>query len=338
MKKDRFMKLIIPMAGRGTRVRPHSHVRPKPLLHVRGQSIVERIVSTFDRVLPVHLDEAVFIMGPDFGRDVYAALQDVCDRYEVCARFAVQPFAGGTAHAVHVAAEHLCGEGIVAFADTLFEVEPGVRLEGVDVLAWVKHVEDPSRFGIAVRENGKVVELIEKPSEPISNEALIGLYYVRDLADLARVIQEVIDDDLRGKGGEFQLTDVFDRMLKRGDVFETTPVTEWLDCGTIPALRETTWHVLETEAGDVHRGEVVDSVILEPAYVGEGARVVDSVVGPYVSIEAGANIRRSVLRRSIVFPHATIEGAVLEDSLVGGHARVRPGAWVLNVGDHAEID
>jgi glucose-1-phosphate thymidylyltransferase len=332
-----FMKLIIPMAGRGTRVRPHSHVTPKPLINVRGRNMVERIVDTFNRVLPAKLDEGVFVLGPDFGEEVYTALREICEHHGMTASFAVQETAEGTAHAVYAAEEHLDGDGIVVFADTVFDMEPGVDLEGADVVAWVKHVDDPSRFGVAVREDEKIVSFVEKPSEPISNEALIGIYYVRDLAALKEAIGGLIQDDVRGKGGEFQLTDAFDRMLKGGDVFTTASVTEWLDCGTIPALQETTRLILEKEQDDGAGGDVENSVLIEPVYIGPGARVVDSIVGPHVSIESGATVRGAVLKRSIVFSEATVENVVLDDSLVGRHAVVSPGASSLNVGDHSEI-
>lgn len=331
------MKLIIPMAGRGTRVRPHSHVTPKPLLHVKGRSMVERIVDTFNRVLPRGLDEGVFILGPDFGAEVREELREICERHGMEAHFGVQERAQGTAHAVLCAGDHLAGDGIVVFADTLFDMEPGVALEGADVVAWVKHVEDPSRFGVAVREEERIVELVEKPKELISNEALIGIYYVNELAKLREEIEHLIEHDVRGVGGEFQLTDAFDRMLKEGLVFKTAGVTEWLDCGTIPALLETTRVILDKEGEDLRQGEVEDSVIHEPVYIGPGARVVGSVVGPYVSIEAGAEVHRSVVRGSILFREARIEGAMLEDSLIGQHAEVRSEPYTLNVGDHSEV-
>lgn len=331
------MKLIIPMAGRGTRVRPHSHVTPKPLLPVKGKSMVERIVDTCNRVLPRHLDVGVFVLGPDFGEEIRAQLRDICVRHHLEAYFAVQPVAEGTAHAVYCAGDHLEGEGLVVFADTLFEMEPNVDLEAADVVMWVKEVEDPRRFGVAVREGDRVVALVEKPSEPISHEALIGIYYVRDLGLLRRYIQQLIDEDLRGHGREFQLTDAFDRMLKDGYVFKTATVTEWLDCGTIEALMETTKYFLHKERDTLRQGVVENSILHEPVYVGPGARVVDSVVGPNVSIEAEAEVRGSVVRDSILFAHARVEEAVLVDSLVGQYARVHGRPQRLNIGDHSNV-
>lgn len=331
------MKLVIPMAGRGTRVRPHSHVTPKPLINVKGKSMVERIVDTFNSVLPTNLEEGVFVLGPDFGEEIYDQLREICDRHGMKASFGVQEQAEGTAHAVHCAGDHLEGDGIVVFADTVFYMEPGVDLSEADVVAWVKHVDDPSRFGVAVREGEKIVRFVEKPKELISNEALIGIYYVKDLARLRKVIGKLMEDEVRGAGGEFQLTDAFDRMLKQDALFKTASVTEWLDCGTIPALMDTTRHILDRENDDLRHGEVENSVIIDPVYVGPGARIVNSVVGPHVSVEAGAEIRGSVIRGSIVFADGKVENAALENSLIGRSAVVQPQPQQINVGDHSEI-
>ena len=332
------MKLIIPMAGRGTRVRPHSHVTPKPLLNVKGRNLVERIVDTFNRVLPRGLDEGVFVLGPDFGEGIRQQLRDICERHDMEARFGIQETAEGTAHAVQCAgADNLQGEGIVVFADTLFDMEAGVDLEGSDVVAWVKHVDDPSRFGVAVREGERVVELVEKPSEPVSNEALIGIYYVKDFSFLKEKIDALIEDDERGKGGEFQLTDAFDRMLQEGATFKTASVTEWMDCGTIPALLNTTKYILSEEDENLHQGTVENSVIHDPVYIGPGATVKDSVVGPDVSIEADAEVENAVVSGSILFQSSRVERAVLTDSLVGRYAEVRDEAGVVNIGDHSVV-
>ncbi len=331
------MKLIIPMAGRGTRVRPHSHVTPKPLLPVCGKSMVERIVNTFSTVLPRPITEGVFILGPDFGQEVRDSLTDICQRHDASASFGVQDVALGTAHAVGCAGDKLEGEGIVVFADTLFFMEPGVDLSDSDVVAWVKHVEDPSRFGVAVREGDKIVALVEKPKELISTEALIGIYYVRDLAMLRDAIQYLFDNEITGFGGEYQLTDAFDRMLKEDRVFRTATVTDWLDCGTIEALAETTRFIIRREKHPIPEGSVEGTVVHQPVYVGEGVRIVGGEIGPETSIESGATISNSVLKAGIVFADATISNSNLSDSLVGQSARVEGFTGVLNIGDHSEV-
>ncbi len=332
------MKLIIPMAGRGTRVRPHSHVTPKPLLPVCGKSMVERIVDTFSAVLPRPITEGVFILGPDFGQDVRDALTDICERHNAKASFAVQSPALGTAHAVSCAGDALEGEGIVVFADTLFFMEPGIDLADSDVVAWVKHVDDPSRFGVAVREGDRIVELVEKPKELISTEALIGIYYVKDLARLRKEIQYLMDNDVTGHGNEYQLTDAFDRLLKDGCIFRTASVTEWLDCGTIEALSDTTRFLIRYQQPAIPEGTVVDAVIHEPVYIGPGARIEGGEIGPETSVEAGAQITNSVVRHGIVFSDATISDSNLTDSLVGRSARVHGFSGRCNIGDHSDIE
>lgn len=331
------MKLIIPMAGRGTRVRPHSHVTPKPLLNVCGKSMVERIVDTFMDVLPRPLDEGVFILGPDFGPEVRDALRKICERHEMEAHFSVQSVARGTGHAVACAEDHLEGEGIVVFADTLFYMDSGVDLSDADVVAWVKHVDDPSRFGVAVREGDRIVRLVEKPKELISTEALIGIYYVKELKRLRESIQFLFDEELTGFGDEYQLTDAFDHMLKSDSVFKTATVTAWLDCGTIEALYETTMEIISREKPAVPDGTVSESVVIEPAYISKGARIERSVIGPYVSIEEGATVRESVVKETIIFSDATVDDAHLESSLIGSSAVVRGTPTAVNIGDHSSI-
>lgn len=299
--------------------------------------MVERIVDTFNSVLPRNLDDGVFVLGPDFSADVRDQLAGICERHGMNAHFAVQDQALGTAHAVDCAGDHLEGEGIIVFADTLFDMEPGVDLEDADVVAWVKEVEDPSRFGVAVREGDKITAFVEKPSTPISREALIGIYYVKDLAALKRQIEYLIEHRVQGHGGEYQLTDAFDRLLKEGKVFKTASVTEWLDCGTIPALMETTQHILEKEQDSLHEGDVRNSIIIDPVYIGPGAIISDSVVGPHVSVEAGARIERSVISRSILFADASVRDAVLQDSLIGRNAEVMDAPRQLNIGDHSVL-
>jgi len=331
------MKLIIPMAGRGTRVRPHSHVTPKPLLPVCGTSMVERIVDTFSKVLPRPITDGVFVLGPDFGQDVRDALTDICDRHDARANFAVQDVALGTAHAVGCAGDQLEGEGIVVFADTLFFMEPGINLSDSDVVAWVKHVDDPSRFGVAVREGDRIVALVEKPQELISTEALIGIYYVKDLAILREAIQYLFDNEITGVGDEYQLTDAFDRLLKSNHVFRTATVTEWLDCGTIEALAETTKFIIRHENKPVPEGSLKDAVVHSPVYIGENVLIEGGEIGPDTSIESGARISDSTIKGGVIFSDATIKNANLNDSMVGRDASVTNFEGMLNVGDHSEV-
>ena len=331
------MKLIVPMAGRGTRLRPHTHVTPKPLLPVVGRSMVERIVETFIGALPTPLDEAVFVLGPDFGDEVRRQLADICARHGMRAAFAVQEKALGTGHAVLQAGDALDGECVVVFADTLFAMDEAPDLDA-DAVVWVKHVDDPRRFGVVVKDAaGHITDFVEKPQEPVSHEAIIGIYYVRDGATLRREIQYLLDHDVTGVGGEYQLTDALDRMLKAGQTFKTASVSAWLDAGTIPALKDTTRVVLDQEGEARQEGTVETSTLVEPVFVGPEAVVRDSVVGPYVAIHGKATVAGSVLKNTIVFEGATVEQSALDDAVVGHHARVRGFAGSLNIGDHATV-
>ena len=331
------MKLIVPMAGRGTRLRPHTHVTPKPLLPVAGRTMVERIVETFAGALPTGFEEAMFILGPDFGDGVRQQLTEIADRFGIRASFGVQETARGTAHAVQQAGDALDGEVVIVFADTLFEM--GTPDLDADAVVWTMTVDDPSRFGVVVQDDaGRITDFVEKPDTPISYEAIVGIYYVRDGAGLRREIQYLLDHNVTGKGDEYQLTDALDRMLKAGLTFKTASVDEWLDCGTIPALKDTMELVLAKDGQNGKHGTVEpDAVVIEPVYVGPGATVRGSVVGPNVSIEGGATVEGSTLRDTIVFADAHVAGSALHGSVVGHHATVRDTAGTLNIGDHATV-
>ena len=334
------MKLIIPMAGRGTRVRPHSHTRPKPLLPVAGTMIVERIVETFARTLDRKIEEIVYILGPDFGREIREALEEMSVRHQAKAIFKVQERALGTAHAVACAEEQLEGEVIIVFADTLFDTAEKVSVEGADSVIWLKEVEDPSRFGVAVHVGDTITEFVEKPSEPISNQAIIGVYYFKEGAALAKEIQYLIDNNVTGHGSEYQLTDALDRLLQKGKQFKKATVDEWLDCGTLPAWLDTTFVILEKENGALQAepAQFPDSTLHPPVYIGEGVQILNSEVGPFVSIENGSVIEGSKISRSILRDHAMVKDSELQESTIGSHASVRNTKGKLHIGDHSEVE
>ncbi|TVR16420.1 MAG: glucose-1-phosphate thymidylyltransferase [Balneolaceae bacterium] len=327
------MKLIIPMAGRGTRVRPHSHTTPKPLLPVAGTMIIERIIETFARTLDRTITEVVYILGPDFSKDIKNTLEEMSNRHNAKATFRVQETALGTAHAVSCANEDLKGEVIIVFADTLFDSKEKVSVEDADSVIWLKEVEDPSRFGVAVHEGDTITDFVEKPSEPISNLAIIGVYYFKKGEDLKKEIQYLLDNNVTGHGNEYQLTDALDRLLKDGKVFKKATVDEWLDCGTLPAWLDTTSVILEKENHSF--GEFEGSTIHPPVFIAEGVTITGSEIGPYVSIEAGTTIKNSTLKNSIVQHNASIADSKLDNSSIGNHAEVSRAHGEIHVGDHS---
>ena len=329
------MKLIIPMAGRGTRVRPHSHTTPKPLLPVAGTMIVERIVETFSRTLEKTIDEIVYILGPDFGQEIKDTLKNMSERHNAKATFRTQDQALGTAHAVSCAGESLEGEVIIVFADTLFDTKETVSVENADSVIWLKEVEDPSRFGVAVHDDDKITDFVEKPSEPISNLAIIGVYYFKEGEELMKEIRYLLENDITGHGDEYQLTDALDRLLKKGKVFKKATVDEWLDCGTLPAWLHTTAEILKKE--DHAYGEYEDTTIKPPVFIGEGANISGCKIGPNVSIESGSQIKSSSLKNSIIQSSAHIEDSDLDHSTIGNYAEVHHATGKMHIGDHSEV-
>lgn len=332
------MKLIIPMAGRGTRVRPHSHTVPKPLLPVAGTMIIERIVETFNRTLDRKIDEIVYILGPDFGEDIKQPLREMSKRHDAKAIFEVQAEALGTAHAVSCANEHLDGEVIIAFADTIFDSEKPFDLGEADSVIWLKKVEDPSRFGVAVYEGDTITGFVEKPEEFISDLAIIGVYYFKSGNALKEKINEVIEKDMKGPGGEYFLTAALDMMIKEGKVFKTATVDEWLDCGTLPAWLETTGIITEKEFDDIDAHKYPDSKIIPPVFIGEGVEIKNSTIGPKVSIEANTVIKNSKLDNCIIRNNATLENVETSGSTIGAHTSLKNVKGKVDVGDHSVLN
>ena len=331
------MKLIIPMAGRGSRVRPHSHTNPKPLLPVAGTMIIERIVETFIRTLDRPITDIVYILGPDFGQPIKDQLTDMSSRHNVRPIFKVQDVALGTAHAVACAEEELDGEVIIAFADTIFDTKQGVTIEGADSVIWLKEVEDPSRFGVATHEGETITGFVEKPTEFISNLAIIGVYYFKDGKGLMDQLQYLLDNDIKGPGGEYFLTDALDNMLKEGKVFKTATVDEWLDCGTLPAWLDTTGQILDKENHSYDEQTFTGSTIIPPVFIGDGVNIQNSTVGPNVSIEAGTAIKDSTIENSIIQSNAIISSSSLKNSTLGNHSEANKANGEIHIGDHSKL-
>lgn len=331
------MKLIIPMAGRGTRVRPHSHTTPKPLLPVAGKMIVERIVETFGRTLDRNIDEIVFILGPDFGQEIKDQLSAMCDRQGASSTFRVQETAQGTAHAVYCAEQDLEGECIIVFADTIFDMEGSVSIEDADSVIWLKEVDDPSRFGVAVEKDGQITDFVEKPSEPISSLAIIGVYYFKEGKDLKREIEYLLENDVRGHGDEFQLTDALDRLLKDDKVFKKATVDEWLDCGTLPAWRETSGVIVEKEAVDIDESQFKDTKIIPPVYLGDNVELEGCKIGPYASIAEGCSLKNTTVENSLIQGHSMLQNCYIKDSTIGKHVELNKVDQQVHVGDHSKI-
>lgn len=325
------------MAGKGTRLRPHSHTTPKPLLPVAGKMIVERIIDTFNKTLDRTIDEIVFVLG-DFGDDVKQTLEAMCTKHGAKSSFYKQDVAKGTAHAIYCAAEKLSGEVIVVFADTLFDVKQKVTVNDADSVIWLKEVEDPRRFGVAVHKGDIITDFVEKPTELISKMAIIGVYYFKSGEALKKEIEYLFKHKITGHGDEYQLTDALDRLLKDGKVFKTATVDEWLDCGTIDAWVETSDVIIKKEQKPIQDSLYPGCTFTKPVYIGEGAELSNSHIGPNVTVDAGAKVINSKLSHTIVRNNAVVQQSDLDHSTIGQFAEVKGAKGSLHIGDHSVVN
>jgi len=334
------MKIIIPMAGMGKRMRPHTLTVPKPLLPVAGKAIVQKLAEDITRVCNEQPDEIAFIIGPTFGREVEKMLIEVAGNLNAKGRIFYQEEALGTAHAIMCAKECLDGKVVVAFADTLFKADFKMDTEQEGII-WVQKIEDPRAFGVVkVNSEGIITDFVEKPQEFVSDLAIIGIYYFRDGSNLRNELQYLLDNNIRDKG-EFQLTNALENMKQKGVKFTPGKVTEWLDCGNKDATVYTNQRVLEFMRGDsALRGSnitIENSTIIEPCYLGNNVVITNSVVGPHVSLGDNTKVANSVIADSIVQQNSKITNRVLGGCMIGSFAEITGRASDLSVGDYNVI-
>ncbi len=324
------MKVVIPLAGFGTRLRPHTFTKPKPLVNVAGKPVLAHIL---DPLVSVGVEEMVFIVG-HLGEQIQ---KYVAEHYNVRAHYVEQKELKGQAHALHLAREHLTGPLLVIFVDTIFEADLSRLPTDCDGIFYVKEVEDPRRFGIAIldEEQRYVARVVEKPKDPVSNLAVIGAYYIREGERLRDAVGELLRRDIKTKG-EYYLADALQLMIDDGAKFIPVTVDVWEDCGKPEAVLQTNRYLLTKTGGRV--GGSRDSIIVPPVYIADSAKVEHSVIGPYVTIAEGAVVRRSIIKDSIINAGACIEDAMLNLSIIGDNAHVRGSYDQLNVGDSSLVD
>jgi glucose-1-phosphate thymidylyltransferase len=326
------MKLIIPMAGIGKRMRPHTLTVPKPLLPVAGKPMVQHLVEDICKMTGEKIEEIGFVIG-NFGKEVEQNLIKVAEKMGAKGRIYYQAEALGTAHAVLCAAEMLHGKIIVAFADTLFRGE--VKIDASkDGVIWVQKVEDPKPFGVVkLDKDGIITDFVEKPQEFVSDLAIIGIYYFKDGAYLHKEMQYLIDNNLKEKG-EFQLTNALENMKKKGTKFTVAQVAEWLDCGNKDAMLFTNKRILETKGDRKTTTKLVNSEIIEPCYIDESVVIKNSTVGPYVSVGANSKIENSKVTDTIIQENTAILNSEIYNSMVGSHVTVDDIKASVSLGDY----
>ncbi len=320
---------VIPVAGVGTRLRPHTHTVPKALINVAGRAMVAHII---DELIALGVREYVLVVGY-MGSRVRSYIKK---RYpDLTVHFVEQPERRGLGHAIHLTREAVGDRDmLIVLGDTIFRVDFKGVLDKPVTQIGVKEVDDPRRFGVVVLEGKRVLKFVEKPKEPVSNLAIVGIYYITDAPALFDALQHLIDTDTT-TAGEYQLTDALQAMLERGVPMETFPVAGWYDAGKRETVLSTNRELLDLEAKPAR---LDGSVVVDPVWVDPSAQVTNSIIGPYATIAAGATVEGSIVRNSIVNDGARVTAMVLEDSLVGENAVVTGEPHRLNVGDSSEVD
>lgn len=339
------MKIIVPMAGRGSRLRPHSLTVPKPLIPVAGQPIVHRLVKDIAKVLKQPIEEIAFVLGDPafFGDEVVASLTELAEGLGAKASIYRQDQPLGTGHAIMSAKPSLSGPAVIAYADTLiraeFDLDPTA-----DSVIWTKRVQNPEAYGVVkLNSEENIVELVEKPETFVSDQAVIGIYYFKDVAVLKAKLQEVLDENVMN-GGEYQINDGIKRMMADGKIFKTGAVDEWMDCGNKAVTLETNTKMLGFLASDGEEQLIDDSVvienskIIEPCFIASGTVLRNTTVGPNVSIGKDCVIENSSVKNSLIQNKTSIKNANLDEAMIGNHVKYNGEFTKISIGDYTIME
>ena len=329
------MKAVVPLAGKGTRLRPHTHHTPKALLKVAGKPVLAYIL---DDLVDLGVREMVFIVGH---------LREECEEWidshypDLRSHYVLQEVQDGTAGAIALAEPYVDEELIIVFPDAVLEVDYGlIETLPADIggVIWAKEVEDYQRYGVIVtNDDGTMAHIVEKPSEPVSKLANIGLYYVGDHELLFEGVRDAISSD-PGPGGEYYLTDAFQYMVDHGSRIMTAPVEGWWDAGQVETLLATNAHLLASGRGGVDPSAVVEGAdVVEPVRLEAGVIVRGGRIGPNVTLEEGTSAENCELENTVVGPGAVLQDTRLRDSIIGGHAQLSSVSGILSVTDHSLV-
>lgn len=319
------MKVIIPAAGFGSRLRPHTYTTPKVLLPVAGKPILEHIIN---QVISFGADHLTVIHGY-LGEQIEGFVRG---KFDISMDFRFQEKPLGLGHAIYLGLDEDDEELLVILGDTILDLElDAVVKRGITAIG-VKEVADPRKFGVVVVEDGRISRLVEKPIDPPSNLAIVGVYYIRDARLLRKAIKETIDKNITVKG-EFQVTDALQLMLQAGEKFETFPVSSWYDCGKPETLLATNKFLLgKNGPSSVDTDNIKDSLIIQPVHIGEGTKINRSIIGPNVSIGDDSTVNGVVAKNSIIGTRASIQEIVIRDSILGNRTEVAGSRQKINLG------
>jgi glucose-1-phosphate thymidylyltransferase len=332
------------MAGRGSRLRPHTLTVPKPLIPVAGKPIVHRLVSDIAKVLGEPIEEVAFILGDPafFGDDVVESLMELAEELGAKGTIYRQDQPLGTGHAIMSAKESLSGPAVIAYADTLIRADFDLD-KSADSVIWVKQVEQPEAYGVVkLSEQNQIVELVEKPKEFVSDLAVIGIYYFKEVGVLKAELQHVLDNDIT-HGGEYQINDGIKRMMEKGMKFVPGKVDEWMDCGNKNVTVETNQRMLDFLEKD---GETLISSsvkqenanIIEPCFIGANVVIKNSTVGPYVSVGSNTVLENSTIKNSLIQSNSKIYNANLDNAMIGNHVVFNGNFETISIGDYSVLE
>ncbi len=338
------MKIIVPMAGRGSRLRPHTLTVPKPLIPVAGKPIVHRLVEDIAKVLDQPIDEIAFILGDPafFGDDIVESLEGLAKSLNAKASIYRQDQPLGTGHAIMSAKESLSGPAVVAYADTLIKADFKLDKDA-DAVIWTKRVANPEAFGVVnLNEKNEIIELVEKPKEFVSDQAVIGIYYFKDIAVLKEKLEEVLDENLM-HGGEYQINDGIKKMMAENRIFKTGTVDEWMDCGNKNVTVETNGRMLNFLHQDGEKlisdsVKITNSEITEPCYIGENVELVNAKIGPNVSVGDGTKITDAEVKNSLIQTFAEVRNAKLDNAMIGNFAKFDGNFTQISIGDYSTLE
>ncbi|HUH28514.1 sugar nucleotidyltransferase [Gelidibacter sp.] len=338
------MKIIVPMAGRGSRLRPHTLTVPKPLIPVAGQPIVHRLVKDIAKVLNQPIDEIAFILGDPafFGDEVVESLTALATELGAKASIYRQDQPLGTGHAIMCAKDSLSGPAVIAYADTLIRADFNLDPEA-DAVIWVKQVDEPEAFGVVkLNDKNEIIELVEKPKDFVSDLAVIGIYYFKDVNVLKQELQTVLDNNIIN-GGEYQINDGIKGMMAKGKVFKTGEVEEWMDCGNKAVTVETNTRMLGFLQADGEEQMIAASVTLEnskvikPCFIGENVSLKNATIGPNVSIGNNCTITDATIKNSLIQTNSSIKNANLDQAMIGNHVNYDGNFKTISIGDYSVL-
>lgn len=330
------------MAGRGSRLRPHTLTIPKPLIPIAGKPIVHRLVEDIAKVINQPIDEVAFIIHESFGEQVEKDLLAIATKIGAKGTIYYQNEALGTGHAIMCAKDSLSGPAVIAYADTLIRAD--FELDATaDSVIWVKQVGQPEAFGVVnLNANGEIIELVEKPKEFVSDLAVIGIYYFKDIAVLKNELQSVLDNNII-HGGEYQINDGIKQMMAKGMKFVPGKVDEWMDCGNKDVTVDTNNRMLGFLQADgenlvASNVRLDNSTIIPPCFIDEDVYLINATIGPNVSLGKGCHVVNSKIQNSLIQTHAHIKNAKLDNAMIGNHVNYNGEFTSVSLGDYSTME